>query len=349
MKSGTDQLLKFKLLGRDLGLPSYATEGLLCALWRCAETNTPDGAIGRLTNEEIALAIDWDKDPDELVAALVRRKWLDEHDGYRLVVHDWAEHCEHRVHRKLARRGEYFADGTMPDLSRCDAKERKRALEVYASHPRTTAGTPPDSRRPAAGCVPSPLPLPLPLPSSENLSGRPSSTPSSTSAIGGDEATDEDDHAKTKPGGKPEIDDKGSNPSRSERKGDATTRTTLHRAAKRETQSLRAFDLVRDEATQFAKAIKIDWSRERDRSLIVKLFYLREVGELSEAELADALGAVRTKNPHKPIAYLTTTLRNTLAARGQVLSVVLAKLEGALPSDWQACVEPRAKPPPSVA
>lgn len=142
MKRGTENLLKFKHLMRDLDLPEYATLGLLQSLWMKVDINCPRGNIGRYSNEDIALLVDWRGDPDLLISALVRRGWLDEHDEHRLIIHDWPEHCEDTTHRKLARAREYFADGSRPKTNRM-GKEQAEIDVFYDEDQHNSAETKP--------------------------------------------------------------------------------------------------------------------------------------------------------------------------------------------------------------
>lgn len=126
MKAGTDKLMKFRKLGRALGLRAWQVTGLLQSLWNFTELNAPRGDVGRWTDDELALGLDWDGDGAALVAALVATGWLDAAGDHRLVVHGWSEHCEARVHNVLARRGETFADGARPSFGRLSGQERTR-------------------------------------------------------------------------------------------------------------------------------------------------------------------------------------------------------------------------------
>lgn len=142
MKRGTENLLKFKHLMRDLDLPEYAALGLLQSLWMKVDINCPRGDIGRFSNEDIALLLDWRGDPDVLVNALVHRRWMDEHPEHRLIVHDWPEHCEDTTHRKLARAREYFADGSRPKTNRV-GKEQAEIDAFYDQDQRESGGVQP--------------------------------------------------------------------------------------------------------------------------------------------------------------------------------------------------------------
>lgn len=107
MKKGTTELIKFKRLMRKLGEGPRGTVGLLELLWQITARDARDGGIGRYTNEEIAVGCDWHGDPDDLVAALVECRWLDEHPGVRLVIHDWADHLPNYVKAYFVRTGRW--------------------------------------------------------------------------------------------------------------------------------------------------------------------------------------------------------------------------------------------------
>ncbi len=128
MKKGTDGLAKFLLMLRDLKLPKYAGKGLLQDLWDFTALNAPEGNLGKFTNEEIALSIGYESDPDELIEVLLKRGWLDEHGSHRIVVHDWSDHCEDSIHDRLAKERRFFASGNVPKLTKL-RKEDRPAIE----------------------------------------------------------------------------------------------------------------------------------------------------------------------------------------------------------------------------
>ena len=124
--------------------------GVLEGLWHLAGQHAPDGDLSRFSCEEIAEFIGWDENPDELLAMLVETRWLDR-VGDRLVVHDWSDHADGSVHKKLARANEFFANGRPPVLSHLGGPksfERKAAEEFYAftEPPRSFHGTPVEFR-----------------------------------------------------------------------------------------------------------------------------------------------------------------------------------------------------------
>ena len=116
---------KFKRLARTLKINLVWAEGLASRLWHITATLTPNGNIGKLSNEDIADELEFDVErADELVAALVDVRLIDESQTFRLVVHDWPDHCEESVHLKLARKTEHFADGTRPKYRRLTRTEK---------------------------------------------------------------------------------------------------------------------------------------------------------------------------------------------------------------------------------
>lgn len=121
MKHTTIDSMKFKRLTKRLGLPRYAVAGLLEMLWQATVRNAPRGDIGKFDNEAIAIELDWDGDPDELIRHMIDTGWLDEHADHRLVVHDWADHAPAFVHRNISRKGGFCVPSRSPDTSICAA------------------------------------------------------------------------------------------------------------------------------------------------------------------------------------------------------------------------------------
>ena len=110
MKAGTESKLKFMGLKRKLRLPFWQVVGVLEALWHTTLRNAPDGDIGKLSNDEIAAAIEWDGSADEMIDALIKSRWLDEDPEFRLVVHDWSEHCPNYLKGGYTNGHKKFAD-----------------------------------------------------------------------------------------------------------------------------------------------------------------------------------------------------------------------------------------------
>lgn len=345
MKKGTESLLKFRLLMADLDLPEFAVAGLLVKLWRVTEESAPQGDIGRYTDDEIAMALDWrgrvvdGVSPQRLMELLVARGWLDRHPEHRLVVHDWPEHCERRVHRVLARRGLRFADGSMPILTDFTAKEREAIQQKYED---CTVGP----QHGPAGGTPGP------------------STVTVTSTVTGDETRRDDQRdsclSKDSQDSPLEAQDSGSKAGEThqplventaprsqnrldlEREGPGVAPESPGALGTRQnanTEAARFPPFPADEAQRIARTIGC--SSEGDRSLIVKVLWLREEGLLTEHELADAVEATRRSGrKRKRPAYFHACLANAVARRKGSLNQLLAS--ATLPVSWLALI--RAPP-----
>jgi hypothetical protein len=80
-------------------------------LWQFAARFCPQGDIGKYTDAAIARAVGWQKRsgsrgvPTEvkLTSAFVDAGFIDRCDVYRLVVHDWKDHCDQSVTKYLSR------------------------------------------------------------------------------------------------------------------------------------------------------------------------------------------------------------------------------------------------------
>lgn len=110
VKKDTPSKLKFKLLKRKLDRPFYQVVGLLESLWRLTEMNTPDGNIGKLTNEEIAADLEWDGDANALILMLIESRWIDRSEKHRLVIHDWSDHVPNWLKAIYSREGKSFSN-----------------------------------------------------------------------------------------------------------------------------------------------------------------------------------------------------------------------------------------------
>lgn len=123
MKKDTVTKLKFKRLQRRLKLSLWQTIGVLEAIWHCTLMNAPDGDIGKLSNEEIAAAIEWDDDSETLILTLVECGWLDLDEAHRLVVHDWSDHAPNYLKGSYERFGKSFAGKNAKHDAKHNAKD----------------------------------------------------------------------------------------------------------------------------------------------------------------------------------------------------------------------------------
>jgi len=76
------------------------------------------------------------------IEALVDSQWLERSDRFRLVVHDWPDHCEDSVHTKVARRRAFFVDGTAPKLTGLRRDEKAQLEAFYQATPAQPVATP---------------------------------------------------------------------------------------------------------------------------------------------------------------------------------------------------------------
>lgn len=117
---------KFAMLKEVLHLTNFEALGCLEMIWHFTARFTPEGNIGKYSNEAIETWVDWDGKPGELIEALISCAWIDADKKHRLVVHDWHEHTDAMVHTDLARRLLRFTNGTVPNSGRLNEHERAR-------------------------------------------------------------------------------------------------------------------------------------------------------------------------------------------------------------------------------
>lgn len=137
MKVGTTEKIKFKRTKRAFGLPLWQAVGLIESVWMAAYQNAPAGDIGKMSNEDIAAAIEWEGSPDELIAQLVKDGWIDEDEEFRLIVHDWSDHVAQFLKGAFAKHGKLFADQAAKQRAKQPAKQNveQPAKDVLSTLP----------------------------------------------------------------------------------------------------------------------------------------------------------------------------------------------------------------------
>lgn len=83
-----------------LDMPEYAAVGLLSCLWLWAVDNAPEGVLPDVPRR-IARAIRWDKQPDDLIDALITAGFLDRTDE-GLIIHDWHDYAGKLIDQRQA-------------------------------------------------------------------------------------------------------------------------------------------------------------------------------------------------------------------------------------------------------
>lgn len=80
--------------------------GVAERLWMFCGKFTPQGNIGKRTDEQIARFIGWPKgDEHRLIELLLRVNLLQSHRDHRLIVWDWQDHCDETTKKTLRRKG----------------------------------------------------------------------------------------------------------------------------------------------------------------------------------------------------------------------------------------------------
>lgn len=160
MKRGTIEHPKTAELAAELDIPLLYAAGVLESLWHWTAKYCPRGDIGRYSNRAIASGIHWTGDPDKLAEALVCSKWVDQSDEHRLVVHDWADHCDNYTHDALKLSGQDFANGVAP---RDRKPGPKKGLQSSSEDRQEIVGSSSEDRRKIVGSSSLPY-LTLPCP-----------------------------------------------------------------------------------------------------------------------------------------------------------------------------------------
>lgn len=107
MKRGTPDHPKTAALAAALGADIAKTCGTLELLWHFTAKFSPQGDVGKWSDEAIAKAVGWganDGTPADLIRSLISGQWLDECSERRLLVHDWEEHTDDSTKKGLARK-----------------------------------------------------------------------------------------------------------------------------------------------------------------------------------------------------------------------------------------------------
>ena len=102
MKRGTPRHPKTYALAEALSIPLPHAVGILEMIWHHAAIHTPRGDIGALPDVAIAEACCFRR-TQLLIDSLLLTHWLDPDPDYRLIIHDWPQHCENSVKKWLQR------------------------------------------------------------------------------------------------------------------------------------------------------------------------------------------------------------------------------------------------------
>ena len=133
-------------LARLLDVHRTSAAGHMLALWLWSLSNAPEGVLGHLDSEDIAVGGEWDGPPDTFVGALVASGFVDA-EGEGLFIHNWQEYAGRLMERRQAD-AERKRKGRMK--RRINAANAVARTGSKASHghpedvPRTSAATVPN-------------------------------------------------------------------------------------------------------------------------------------------------------------------------------------------------------------
>ena len=129
--------------------------GYLELLWHFTAEFAPQGDIGRFSDKRIESAVEWSGPAGKLVQSLTDSGWIDKSPDHRLVIHDWHEHADDSVKKKLSRSGLPFLSFTG------NVTEQNPTISRHVRQSHTT--------QVENGSPPLPMPLPEPMPEPEPL------------------------------------------------------------------------------------------------------------------------------------------------------------------------------------
>jgi hypothetical protein len=114
MKSEAARHHKMTDLAEFLNVNHAHAVGIVFLLFDFVATTYPRGEFPRAAAKALAHHARYARGPEKLTRALCDAGWLQVSDSGMLQVHDWPQHCEDYVHKRLSRSGQTFYDGTVP-------------------------------------------------------------------------------------------------------------------------------------------------------------------------------------------------------------------------------------------
>lgn len=147
MKRGTPRHPKVMALMKALNLKPKDRPlalGYLELLWHFAAEFAPRGDIGRYENSTIEAALDWYGRPGRLVQALTTARWVEVREnttqGRVLVVHDWHDHADDSVRKRLERAKQSFLslEGKVTGICPEDGRQNETSSD-FGSLPKPIA------------------------------------------------------------------------------------------------------------------------------------------------------------------------------------------------------------------
>jgi 5-methylcytosine-specific restriction endonuclease McrA len=119
---------KRKRLVRALG---FGAEIYLIDLWLTVAVDCPEGILVGWDEEDICDACGWEKEPEELITALINSNWLEKNSDGDYALHDWCDHqgwaCKARVRSDAAKAAAASRWGKKESVKKTRAERMKEA------------------------------------------------------------------------------------------------------------------------------------------------------------------------------------------------------------------------------
>jgi hypothetical protein len=129
---------KTRALARELNIPLPHAIGLLSLLFDFVGEYATAGNVGKFTDIEIAVGSEWSvEDAGQLTSALLKVGYFEAHEVHRFVVHDWLDHCEDFVKKRLERQNR-GSGGTIPEMSGNGASANPSQPSANPTQPKPT-------------------------------------------------------------------------------------------------------------------------------------------------------------------------------------------------------------------
>jgi len=154
MKRGTPKHPKVYDLCERLNCDRPTALGYLELLWHFTAEFCPQGDIGRFSDKRIEGAVEWvgrGKQSGKLIEALIEVGFVDVDAEVRLLIHDWSDHADESVRKRLQRAGLSFHELTPKVTGQSPDTDGIMSASLA------------DSGSLARALLPLPLPLPPPI------------------------------------------------------------------------------------------------------------------------------------------------------------------------------------------
>lgn len=150
-------------LAERLGIMEPFAVGLLEVFWQWVAKYHPRGDVTGTRPRILASSIRYKGDADALWQALIDSEFIDVQKD-QTIVHDWSEHADDAVRKRLKLHGETFADGAQPYARKFGHDRETVAPESRQTREKVESESRKSER---SACLPLPLPLPEPEPEPE--------------------------------------------------------------------------------------------------------------------------------------------------------------------------------------